>query len=135
MIKINPTPTELRIERKLEIFLGNLLRLGVLVSALVMLIGAAIYLWSVGFSIRPDYSVFSGEASNLRSISGIFKNVFSADGRGMIQLGIILLIATPILRVVFSLVGFIIEKDRLYVLLTLIVLAVLSYSLLFGRLG
>ena len=51
-------------------------------------------------------------------------------GRGVIQLGLLLLIATPIARVAFSVVGFALERDRMYVVFTLIVLAILLYSLL-----
>ena len=50
-------------------------------------------------------------------------------GRGIIQLGLLLLIATPVARVVFSVIGFVRQRDFVYVVLTLIVLAVLLYSL------
>ncbi len=53
----------------------------------------------------------------------------------MIQLGLLLLIATPIARVAFSVVGFAIERDRMYVVFTLIVLAILLYSLLGSGVG
>jgi uncharacterized membrane protein len=56
-------------------------------------------------------------------------------GRGLIQLGLLFLIATPIARVGFSIVGFALERDRMYVIFTLIVLAILLYSLLGSGLG
>jgi uncharacterized membrane protein len=56
-------------------------------------------------------------------------------GRGLIQLGLLFLIATPIARVAFSIVGFAIERDRMYVVFTLIVLAILLYSLLGSGMG
>ena len=51
----------------------------------------------------------------------------------MIQLGLLVLIATPIARVAFSLVAFALQRDRIYVIVTLIVLAVLLYSLTGGH--
>jgi uncharacterized membrane protein len=71
-----------------------------------------------------------GEPSDLRPISGALHSIIHERGRSLIQLGLLLLIATPIARVVFSIVGFAIERDRMYVAFTLIVLAVLLYSLL-----
>jgi uncharacterized membrane protein len=44
-------------------------------------------------------------------------------------LGLLLLIATPVARVAFSVIGFALEKDWMYVVITLIVLALLIYSL------
>ena len=45
------------------------------------------------------------------------------------QLGLLLLIATPVARVIFSAIVFAVENDRMYLLFTLLVLAVLLYSL------
>ena len=72
-----------------------------------------------------DYRVFQGEPTELRSIPGVIRSALSGQGRGLIQLGLLLLIATPIARVSFSVLGFAIERDRLYVLFTLIVLGIL----------
>jgi uncharacterized membrane protein len=47
----------------------------------------------------------------------------------VIQLGLLILIATPVARVIFSLVGFVLERDRVYVAITLAVLAILAYSI------
>lgn len=116
-------------EQRFEQLMGNLLRLGVLSSALVVLAGAAVYLARHG-NQAPDFHVFAGEPADLRTLPGIFREAVSLSGRGLIQLGLLLLIATPIARVVFSVIGFIREHDRLYILFTLLVLAVLLYSLL-----
>jgi uncharacterized membrane protein len=116
-------------DRRIELILGNLLRTGVLLSAAVVLCGAGIYL--ARHAHEPaSYRVFRGEPSDLRTIPGVIRSVIEERGRGLIQLGLLLLIATPIARVVFSIVGFAIERDRMYVAFTLIVLAVLLYSLL-----
>jgi uncharacterized membrane protein len=121
-------------DRRIEIILGNLLRTGVLLSAAVVLCGACIYL-SCHAHEPTDYRVFRGEPSDYRTIPGVIQSVRNGRGRGLIQLGLLLLIATPIARVVFSIVGFAIERDRMYVAFTLIVLAVLLYSLLGSGVG
>ncbi|MGA6988289.1 MAG: DUF1634 domain-containing protein [Terriglobales bacterium] len=121
-------------DRRLEVILGNLLRTGVLISAAVVLSGACVYL-SRHAHQPADYRVFQGEPSEFRTIPGVVHSVIHGRGRGLIQLGLLLLIATPIARVAFSIVGFAIERDRLYVAFTLIVLAVLLYSLLGSGIG
>jgi uncharacterized membrane protein len=121
-------------DRRIEIIVGNLLRAGVLLSAAVVLWGACIYLPHHAHE-PADYHVFRGEPSEFRSIPGVIQSVISGGGRGLIQLGLLLLIATPIARVAFSVVGFAIERDRLYVAFTLIVLAILLYSLLGSGIG
>jgi uncharacterized membrane protein len=123
-------------DRRIEVILGNLLRTGVLVSAAVVLLGASIYL-SRHAHDPADYRVFRGEPSEYRTIRGVIQSVIVGRGRGqgLIQLGLLLLIATPIARVAFSVAGFAIERDRLYVAFTLIVLAVLLYSLLGSGIG
>ena len=121
-------------DRRIEVILGNLLRAGVLISAAVVLWGASIYL-SRHAHEPADYHVFRGEPSEFRTIPGVIQSVINGRGRGLIQLGLLLLIATPIARVAFSVVGFAIERDRLYVGFTLIVLAILLYSLFGSGLG
>ena len=121
-------------DRRIEIILGNLLRTGVLISAAVVLLGACIYL-SRHAHEPADYRVFRGEPSEYRTISGVIQSVISGRGQGIIQLGLLLLIATPIARVAFSVVGFAIERDRLYVAFTLLVLAILLYSFLGSGIG
>jgi len=116
-------------DRRMEVILGNLLRSGVVFSALVVLVGACIYLYRHAREMA-DYRIFRGEPSDFRTIPGVIQSVRGGHGRGWIQLGLLLLIATPIARVAFSIVGFSIERDRLYVVFTCIVLAILLYSLL-----
>jgi uncharacterized membrane protein len=113
---------------RMEQIIGNLLRTGVVLAAMVVLSGGAIFLFRHGSS-PADYRTFRGEPENLRSIGGIFRQAFGGRGRGIIQLGLLLLIATPVARVAFAVWGFALERDRMYVVFTLIVLAVLLYSL------
>jgi uncharacterized membrane protein len=115
-------------DQRIEIIIGNLLRSGVVLSAAVVLFGAVIYLRHHGHEI-PDFSSFRGEPESLRSIGDVLAGAFHGSGRAIIQLGILVLIATPVARVAFSAVAFALERDHLYVALTLIVLAILLFSL------
>ena len=115
-------------DHRIELMLGNLLRIGVLLAASVVLLGAVIYLGRHGHE-PANFSVFRGEAAALRSLPAITLGAMRLHGKSIIQLGLLLLIATPVARVIFSAVGFAMERDYLYVVLTLIVLAVLLYSL------
>ena len=116
-------------DQRMEEVLGNLLRAGVISSAAITLVGGAIYLVRHGASLA-DYRAFGGEPSDLCTLSGIVGNALSGRGRGIIQLGLLLLIATPVARVAFSIWGFAAERDRLYMIFTVVVLGILLYSLL-----
>jgi uncharacterized membrane protein len=116
-------------DRRMEIILGNLLRAGVMFSAAVVFWGACIYLYRHARE-AADYRIFRGEPSDFRTIPGVIQSAMGMHGRGWIQLGLLLLISTPIVRVMFSIAGFAIERDYLYVSFTVIVLVVLLYSLL-----
>jgi uncharacterized membrane protein len=115
-------------DERVERVIGNLLRWGVILAAAVVLAGGVIYLARYGSTI-PDYRVFRGEPSDLRNVSGIVTGAGSWHSRGVILFGLLLLIATPVARVAFSVVAFALQRDRTYVVVTLIVLAVLLYSL------
>ena len=71
----------------------------------------------------------------LNHLKGIWQGVLENRGMNIIQLGVVLLIATPIIRIVFSVIAFLLEKDYLYVFLTLIVLGIITYSMLGGLAG
>lgn len=116
-------------DRRVEETIGNLLRAGVILAASVAAIGGLIYLIHHGME-PADYRVFRGEANELRHVRGILRSTIRLQGRGIIQLGVLLLIATPIARVAFAMFGFAAEKDRMYVAFTGIVLAILLYSLI-----
>ena len=114
---------------RIEVIIGALLRTGVILAATVVLFGAAVYLAHHGGEVA-NYSAFRGEPAALRSVTGIIQGALHMSGRAIIQLGLLLLIATPVARVAFSAAAFAIEGDYLYVGITLFVLAVLLYSLL-----
>jgi uncharacterized membrane protein len=116
-------------DRRMDVVIGNLLRFGVVVSAVVVLVGGILYLARNGRS-PTDYRVFRGEPSELRSVGGILRDAVTLNGRGVIQLGLLLLIATPVARVAFSIFGFAEEHDHMYVVIASIVLLVLACSLI-----
>lgn len=119
-------------DARIERLIGGLLRAGVIVAAVIGGVGAALFLFAHGGD-RADWHVFRGEPAELRSVRGIVTTALTGRPDAIMQLGILALIATPIARVILSLVAFARQRDRTYVGITLIVLAVLAYSLLVGR--
>jgi uncharacterized membrane protein len=117
-------------DQRLDEMLGNLLRAGVLISAAVVVAGGLLYLIQHGREPVPSHS--QEEPIYLRSLAGIASDAFTGESRGIIQFGIILLIGTPIARVIFSVFAFFVERDYLYVAVTVLVLLILMYSLLFS---
>jgi len=115
--------------QQLQILVGNLLRIGVIVAAITVLIGGVIYLYNHAFQ-PVDYKVFHRVPPDLCHIPGIITNTLELHGKGFIQLGLLILIATPVARVAISIVGFALQRDFLYVAVTSIVFIVLMYSLL-----
>jgi uncharacterized membrane protein len=120
-------------DRRLESIIGNLLRAGVVIAATITSIGGVIYLAHPVGSLA-HYRVFQGEPADLRHVKGVLSDASSGDGPGIMQLGLLLLIATPVARVAFSLAAFAVQRDRLYVVVTLVVLGVLTFSMAGGQL-
>ena len=116
-------------DQQFDEVIGSLLRYGVTLAAAVVALGGIWYLIKYGFH-APDYHVFRGEPPDLRSVRRIVKSLPGLQPQDVIQFGLVLLIATPLARVAFSIIGFWRQRDRTYVLITMIVLAVLLYSLL-----
>ena len=115
-------------DRQMDSIIASLLQGGVVLAGLIVLAGGGLYLFRYG-SASPDFRVFRGEPSDLRNLAGIFADAASWRSRGIIQMGLIILIATPVLRVAFCLFAFLRQRDRLYVLVTLFVLTLLLISL------
>lgn len=117
-------------EWDLQQLIGNTLRWGVTIACVIAAIGGGLYLWRHGCEPMPDYTHFSyGESQyhpeEYTTLSGIWNGVLNGTARSWIQLGVIALILTPIVRVVLSLVDFIHERDWLYSAITAVVLAVI----------
>lgn len=122
----------LEADKKIDLWMAALLRTGVLLAALLVLAGGGLYLAKERGPV-PNYHFFQGEPPEFRTISGIFHEALRFSGPGLIQLGLLVLIATPIARVAFSVVAFLYQRDWTYVAVTLIVLGLLCYSLLGGH--
>jgi uncharacterized membrane protein len=118
-------------DERVDTVIGRLLQAGVLLSSAIVLAGGILYLVRYG-GTHPSYAQFAGEPISLHTIHGIVSSALALESRGIIQFGLLVLIATPVARVVFSVFAFILERDWTYVLVTLIVLAILSYSLVAG---
>jgi uncharacterized membrane protein len=115
-------------QQQLELLLSNLLKYGVLISSAIVLIGGIFYLIRHG-SEAVNYRVFQGEPTAFCSPVGIVKAVLSGSRRGLIQLGLLVLVATPIVRVIISLLTFLRMRDFIYAIISFLVLSGLVYSL------
>jgi uncharacterized membrane protein len=115
-------------DQRMERFIGGLLRVGVLLSAVLVFVGVVVHLAGHAGD-RPDLRAFRGEPLALRGVEGIVRGALALDGPGLIQLGLLVLVATPVARVAFSVFAFAAQRDRTYVLVTLTVLAILCFGL------
>jgi uncharacterized membrane protein len=115
-------------DKSVELFLGRLLRWGVLLAALVVFVGGV---WFVveSYDVPQNYRAFRGEPAELRAVPQIVHQAIAFQPLGLIQFGLLLLIATPVARVLFSVLGFAMERDWMYVVITLLVLGLLVYTL------
>jgi uncharacterized membrane protein len=117
-------------DRDMQLIIGWLLRLGVIISVSIVIFGGIVYLLRHG-QITADYTTFRGVPDFIYP-PGIIRGIFDFKARAIIQAGIILLIATPVLRVIFSAIGFLIEKDYLYIAISLLVLLIIICSMFSG---
>jgi len=114
-------------DREIEVILGNLLKIGVVAAGTAVAIGAVIFLARHGFEI-PNYHVFKPDIFNFSNLGELLEGVIAFRSVSIIELGILLLIATPVIRVLFSVFAFAYEKDYMYIVFTLVVLFVLIFS-------
>ena len=119
-------------DQTMENVMGTLLSTGVSIAALLVLAGGLLYLHQAHGPMQ-NYRHFSEMSETLRNPIGITRGALRLDSRSIIQLGLLVLIATPVARVVFAVVGFLIEKDRLYFAISALVLTILLCSLVFGH--
>jgi uncharacterized membrane protein len=115
-------------DEQMRNLLGTLLRIGVLTSAAVVIFGGILFFFQhPGETI--DFRIFQSEPARLRNVHTIVLEALHFRSRSVIQFGLLLLIATPVARVLFSLVGFVIERDKIYIFITTMVLVILCCSL------
>jgi uncharacterized membrane protein len=115
----------------IDMLLAYVLLAGVVAAAVLVFSGGVIYLYA-HWHATAGYEVFRGQPPEFRSVAGAFKAARALTGEGLIELGLLLLIATPIARVALSAILFARQRDWLYVGITALVLALLTYSLLAG---
>ena len=115
-------------DKDVQVILGTLLRVGVISSMTVVFIGGIVYLLS-NHSNLVNYREFDAGKSGMSSIISVYRGVLAGEGMAIIQFGTLLLISTPVARVVFSVFSFLIERDHLYVAIGLLVLVVILISL------
>ena len=127
-------------DQRLELAIATLLRIGVILAAALVIVGGALTLRHPGAPAR-NYTAFeppAGPATQplqhhaIQSISGIFRQLRTGSGASIIALGLLVLIATPVARVIFAAIGFTRERDTLYTVISLVVLAILIFSLVHG---
>ena len=114
-------------DRSIEAILGDLLRIGVIVAGSVVIIGAVLFLIRHGLEI-PSYHIFKPDSFHYSDFKNLFNGIITFRSVSIMESGILLLIATPVLRVLFSVFAFAYEKDYMYVVFTVIVLVVLICS-------
>lgn len=122
MSKNNSTRKEML---EVELVIGKIMRIGVLFSAAVMLLGFAMFLIT-GNSGYPATSFPT-------TLPAIWQGLVSFKSYAYMMAGIYLLILTPVLRVVISIYAFYQEKDMLYVKITSLVLLILIISVIVGH--
>ena len=121
-------------DEKLETLISYTLRSGVIAAGSLGILGGILFFLT--HPQLPSFADFHGTALPVHSPANIFWQAFGRPGeslqlRGLsiAQIGIMLLLATPVIRVIFSIFGFAAEKDRAYVLITCIVLFALCVSI------
>jgi uncharacterized membrane protein len=112
----------------MEILMGRLLQVGVLAAASLVALGGVFYLLRHGQQ-PVAYARFRPEPLTLRHPSRLLHQLRRSGAQAMLVLGILVLLATPVCRVIFAVVSFAIERDRLYVVISGIVLAVLLFGI------
>ena len=118
-------------DHAVEQLIGRLLQIGVFAAAIVTTVGGALLLVQHG-SVTRAFSTFQGEPERLRSLGGILRGAAALQSDAIVQFGLVMLIATPVLRVAFTLIAFVLQRDATYVAITTLVLALLLYGLLNG---
>ncbi len=115
------------LDRSIESILGSLLRIGVITAGGVVLIGAVLFLVRHGFEI-PSYHIFKPDNFSFSNFRDLFNGIITFRSVSIMETGILLLIATPVLRVLFSVFAFAYEKDYMYVIFAVIVFIILIFS-------
>lgn len=109
--------------------MGFLLRAGVVLACAVMLIGGVLFMFRHAEE-TPSYRTFHGVTDGLSSVRGILRDARTGSARGLIQFSMLLMIATPVVRVVFAVYGFARQRNWLFTAVSVVVLGLLAWGLL-----
>jgi len=120
-------------EHRIERSLGKLLTVGTAVAGVVLLAGIVRLILHAPAGVRPAYGQFSPAAERGKGVAEILTSVLVLDAHALMLAGVLVLILTPVARVVFTLAAFALRRDWLYVAMTTLVLVVLAYGLLGGK--
>src|SRR5579862_2934084 len=104
-------------DQRFEVWIARLLRAGVLIAALIVLAGGICFLIRHGGS-TADHRQFHGEPAQYTDVRAIVTGAIRLDCLAAIQFGLLVLIATPVARVVLSIAAFSLERDWIYVVIT-----------------
>jgi uncharacterized membrane protein len=119
---------------RMNSIIGNVLRFGVIISAAVVILGIVRLALLSGSVDTASYLVYNSGAvphgTFPTSLSALLSGLGSFDPTSLIELGVIILIATPVSRVAISVFLFAAEKDKLYIMVTAVVLVLLLFSML-----
>jgi uncharacterized membrane protein len=115
-------------DQKMDEQMGLLLRSGVAMACAVMLIGGVLYMIRHGEEL-PAYRTFHGVMDGLGSVRGILREVRVGSARGVIQLSVLLMIATPVMRVAFAVYGFSRQRNWMFTGVSVVVLGLLAWGL------
>ncbi len=122
---------------RMELIISNVLQFGVIVSMAIILLGTALT-----FIHHPDYArsaralprlITPDRAEFPCSVPAVLAGLAQWQGRSMVILGLFLLIATPVLRVMVSILAFLLMRDWVFVVITTVVLCFLVISFLLGH--
>jgi len=119
-----------RLIRQEELLIGQALRGGVLLSAGVIVVGVVLYF--VRAFATPHGVV---DPPNPRSLTAVFSGLMRGDPVAVVSLGLLLLVATPVVNVLVSMVSFALQRDRRYVIIASLVLLILLISFALGKGG
>lgn len=114
--------------RHIELLIGQMLRIGLLLSVLIVLVGGVMYLIQNGHELI-HYQAFHEEPDGFYTMSGILKSALTFSAVGIIQFGLLVLVLTQVLRVAMTIWLFIQERDVIFTGISFAILAVLVYSI------
>jgi uncharacterized membrane protein len=101
---------DLHRQHEMEQSMGVLLRAGVILCCAIMIVGAVMFVLRHGAE-KTSYAAFHGEPNGLDTIAGVWRETRLGSARGIIQFGALLMIATPVMRVVLAVIDFARMKD------------------------